>query len=69
MINIIKGSAIGMSIIALDDDVMPWKRIPPALLSFVRGIHRSLVGSLHDGPIMRSFGVLFILTLKKMLYI
>ena len=42
----------------IHDDVIKWKHFP-RYWSFVRGIHRSPVNSLHKRPVMRSFDVYF----------
>ena len=47
-------------------DVMTWKRFLH-YWPFVRGIHRWPVDSHHKGPVMRSFGVSFNVSLNKLL--
>ena len=48
------------------DDVIKWKHFP-CYWPFVRGIHRSMVNSPHNGPVTRSFGVFFDLPLNERL--
>ena len=54
------------SIFKYHNDFIKWKHFPH-YWPLVRGIHRTLVNSLHKGPVMRSFAVFFDLHLNKRL--
>ena len=47
------------------DNVLTWKHFVHYWY-FVCGIHQALVDSLHKGPVMKAFDVLFIVSLDKL---
>ena len=47
-------------------NAMPWT-VFPRVWTFVRGVHQLQVKSLHNGPVLRGFGILSVVSLNKLL--